>query len=565
MDNVIKANIKSQDKTAFTRSVWQYDYGQILQITGVELPPAVEVQFALAEKSGETITRVANTVDGVTEVQIPNELLKRDGCMGDYFIYAFIFVSNKDSGNTKYEIQITVKKRPKPEEPTDEPEQEENLFHATVVAVNAAADRAESAVKDAEEIRDNLNLDLSEKITRPRSAEVGQVLAVKAVDEDGKPTEIEAQDIKVPTKTSQLENDSGFLTEHQDISGKLDKEKLPEAIDDALAQAKESGEFDGKDGAPGEQGPKGDPGETTYIENPYDDTKLKTEVDKKLTTPTGNAKVGQILRVQSVNDDGSVVLETVEMPTESVSDIQINGNSIVGNSGIAEIPIGSQGKPGVLGIPGGTYGLDKDDTNNIRIIGLTNGEVDKRFYAKPVMGNTLDYAVKAAMCDGKGNAWTVDEQAAARERMDAEQGSYRFIADMVLEEDTSSIVIDKDLSGEPLSLKTARVIVQHPVPRESDKDNGYVLINNTGVYYGAVDWKASDQVTVAMVDVYVYGENAPAFVTFSSAVPIQIAQNKNSVVSYGNEVQYFEKINVITVLANYYIDKGARIIILGKE
>ena len=565
MDNVIKANIKSQDKTAFTRSVWQYDYGQILQITGVELPPAVEVQFALAEKSGETITRVANTVDGVTEVQIPNELLKRDGCMGDYFIYAFIFVSNKDSGNTKYEIQITVKKRPKPEEPTDEPEQEENLFHATVVAVNAAADRAESAVKDAEEIRDNLNLDLSEKITRPRSAEVGQVLAVKAVDEDGKPTEIEAQDIKVPTKTSQLENDSGFLTEHQDISGKLEKEKLPEAIDDALAQAKESGEFDGKDGAPGEQGPKGDPGETTYIENPYDDTKLKTEVDKKLTTPTGNAKVGQILRVQSVNDDGSVVLETVEMPTESVSDIQINGNSIVGNSGIAEIPIGSQGKPGVLGIPGGTYGLDKDDTNNIRIIGLTNGEVDKRFYAKPVMGNTLDYAVKAAMCDGKGNAWTVDEQAAARERMDAEQGSYRFIADMVLEEDTSSIVIDKDLSGEPLSLKTARVIVQHPVPRESDKDNGYVLINNTGVYYGAVDWKASDQVTVAMVDVYVYGENAPAFVTFSSAVPIQIAQNKNSVVSYGNEVQYFEKINVITVLANYYIDKGARIIILGKE
>ena len=417
MDNVIKANIKSQDQTAFTRSVWQYDYGQILQITGAELPPAVEVQFALAEKSGETITRVATTTDGVTEVQIPNELLKRDGCMGDYFIYAFIFVSDEKSGNTKYKISIAVKKRPKPEEPTDEPEQEENLFHATVVAVNAAADRAESAVKDAEEIRDNLNLDLSEKITRPDKAEVGQVLAVKETDESGKPTVFEAEDVKVPTKTSELENDSGFLTEHQDISGKLDKEKLPEAIDDALAQAKESGEFDGKDGAPGEQGPKGDPGETTYIENPYDDTKLKTEVDKKLTTPTGNVKVGQILRVQSVNDDGSVVLETVEMPNESVSDIQINGNSIVGNSGIAEIPIGSQGKPGVLGIPGGTYGLDKDDTNNIRIIGLTNREVDKRFYAKPVMGNTLDYAVKAAMCDGKGDAWTVDEQAAARERM----------------------------------------------------------------------------------------------------------------------------------------------------
>lgn len=32
--------------------------------------------------------------------------------------------------------------------------------------------------------------------------------------------------IKVPTKVSQLENDQGYLTEHQDISGKLDADKL---------------------------------------------------------------------------------------------------------------------------------------------------------------------------------------------------------------------------------------------------------------------------------------------------------------------------------------------------
>ena len=39
-----------------------------------------------------------------------------------------------------------------------------------------------------------------------------------------------------------------YLTEHQDISGKLDANKLQEAINIALAQAKESGEFDGADG-----------------------------------------------------------------------------------------------------------------------------------------------------------------------------------------------------------------------------------------------------------------------------------------------------------------------------
>lgn len=52
----------------------------------------------------------------------------------------------------------------------------------------------------------------------------------------------------VPTKVSAFENDSGYLTEHQDISGKLDADKLPEAINTALAEAKASGEFDGKDG-----------------------------------------------------------------------------------------------------------------------------------------------------------------------------------------------------------------------------------------------------------------------------------------------------------------------------
>lgn len=51
-----------------------------------------------------------------------------------------------------------------------------------------------------------------------------------------------------------------YLTEHQDISGKLDATKLPEAINTALAQAKESGEFKGEKGEPGAKGDKGEQG-----------------------------------------------------------------------------------------------------------------------------------------------------------------------------------------------------------------------------------------------------------------------------------------------------------------
>ena len=57
--------------------------------------------------------------------------------------------------------------------------------------------------------------------------------------------------ITIPSKVSELTNDKGYLTQHQDISGKLDAEALPDAIDTALAQAKASGAFDGKDGEDG--------------------------------------------------------------------------------------------------------------------------------------------------------------------------------------------------------------------------------------------------------------------------------------------------------------------------
>ena len=67
------------------------------------------------------------------------------------------------------------------------------------------------------------------------------------IDLTGYATE-EFVESKLPTKVSQLENDKGYLTEHQDISGKLNASELPTAINTALAQAKVSGEFDGADG-----------------------------------------------------------------------------------------------------------------------------------------------------------------------------------------------------------------------------------------------------------------------------------------------------------------------------
>ena len=113
------------------------------------LPNFLEVHFSLSRNNKECITRIGTTVNGVTEVQIPNELLNTENKTHDYFIYAFIYVSTEKYGNTKCEIIIPVKSRIKPENPSEEPLPEPNIFHETVEAVNAAAERAKMAEQNA--------------------------------------------------------------------------------------------------------------------------------------------------------------------------------------------------------------------------------------------------------------------------------------------------------------------------------------------------------------------------------------------------------------------------------
>lgn len=148
MDNIVSAKLDS--RYASTLGVWQYDYGQVLRITGPELPPAVEVQFSLDEKSGETLSRVGTTVDGVTDVKIPDELLTHSAT-SNYRIYAYIYLTDETSGSTKYEITIPVRVRSKPTSPAEDPETDPDLFRETVVAVNASAERAKMAEQNAKE------------------------------------------------------------------------------------------------------------------------------------------------------------------------------------------------------------------------------------------------------------------------------------------------------------------------------------------------------------------------------------------------------------------------------
>ena len=138
------------DNSDYARAtgLWQWDYGQRLRIEGLKLPTAIEIHFALTEQSGDAITRVGTTKDGVTEVVIPDSLLENQAAGATYEIYAWIYLADKTSGETIKRISMQVKRRPKPEA-FDAPEDAE-LFREAIEAVNASADRAETAREGAE-------------------------------------------------------------------------------------------------------------------------------------------------------------------------------------------------------------------------------------------------------------------------------------------------------------------------------------------------------------------------------------------------------------------------------
>lgn len=128
--------------------IWQYDYGQILRIQNLKLPPAVEIHFSLEERGGRSVTRVGTTKDGVTDVVIPDSMLENRDITTDYKIYAFIYLTDSESGQTEYKISMSVKSRPRPE--SFERQEDAELFRTAIAEVNKSATSAqESATKSA--------------------------------------------------------------------------------------------------------------------------------------------------------------------------------------------------------------------------------------------------------------------------------------------------------------------------------------------------------------------------------------------------------------------------------
>ena len=370
---------------------WQWDTGRTLDVDA----DCTQVHFS-NNVFGRSID--VNVAYGVAI--IPDVLLQTDK---DLNVWAF--VGTAENGYTKISKTFKVNRRNKPADYVFTPADQ-----TTLEQIQEKIDYLES-IQDPDAIKNAVNDYLEQN---PVESPVQSV--------NGKTGEVEltAKDV-----------------------GAISQDDLQEATNEALAQAKASGEFDGAQGPAGPvgpQGPKGDTGDTgpqgipgpagsdanVTAENiqsalgytPADSEDVSTKLDK----PSNEPKVGKILKVLSINEDGTFTCEWGDSPSGggAVDDVQVDGTSVVAD-GVANIPLAKIGSTGVVKFD--AFMPFTFNAGALRLANADENELTNPRYGfstnRAITASNYRLAVELAMCDGKGAAWTDAEKTGAWKRLNS--------------------------------------------------------------------------------------------------------------------------------------------------
>lgn len=134
-DNVIPVHLVDPPGTAFTRFAFRYDTGMVLLPLDRELPHTYQVDFANDDTSGTSITQIGDE----NGVSVPSQFFE-DGAN----VWAFIWLTDGNSGYTRYKVCVSLIGRPERtnEEPTPE---EQSAIDQAIAALNDGVGRAEAA------------------------------------------------------------------------------------------------------------------------------------------------------------------------------------------------------------------------------------------------------------------------------------------------------------------------------------------------------------------------------------------------------------------------------------
>ena len=137
MSNIVTAVFRASKMTR-TRALYQWDYGQVLRFSDLELPYTYTVHFSNFSVGGEAKTMIGGN-DGV---DIPDEYLTTG-----QNVYAWVYLhTGVDDGETMYAVTIPVQSRPMPTEDKPTPVQQ-GLIEQAIALLNTGVAAAQEAAE----------------------------------------------------------------------------------------------------------------------------------------------------------------------------------------------------------------------------------------------------------------------------------------------------------------------------------------------------------------------------------------------------------------------------------
>ena len=203
---MITAKFNPNSNFAIAPGLWQWDYGQILQVSGTGITENIEIHFSLSGAGGEAEVLIAvyNDDTDTLNVHIPGHFLVETSSI-DYRLYAFIYANNGTDGETIYKIILPIKARPKPINYDDTAD---DAFNATLAeAVQQVNDAKQSARTYADEARQSAD-DALESANRSSelAEEIEQQVAIAVNSaESAANSATQADESEANAKESELE------------------------------------------------------------------------------------------------------------------------------------------------------------------------------------------------------------------------------------------------------------------------------------------------------------------------------------------------------------------------
>lgn len=175
----MRISLKNKDSESVS-GFYKYDFGQVLEIEGLELPEQFEVHFQNGTGTPVTVNGTYNSESGIATVPIPDECFQQEALVFD----AWLWVEDERSGKTLKTITFYLIDRECPEGVPPISSVNEIKGYADFVRENAQkVAEAEQAANDVEEFLNTADLKISEatnsKLDKQQGIEnAGRILKV---------------------------------------------------------------------------------------------------------------------------------------------------------------------------------------------------------------------------------------------------------------------------------------------------------------------------------------------------------------------------------------------------